>query len=178
MLTVLDRKWREHLYEMDYLKEGIGLRAMAQRDPLIEYQREGFDMFNAMLDALKEESVGFLFNLQVEQSEPAPPSDAAAVPASVGVAAANAQARHEQQQKSRPTPPPPPEKNVPPALRGKGLGDATPQRLNYSGPAEGGGVNSRREGGDAEGGGQSGSRRDRRAAARDQVKKGKKGPRR
>ncbi|WP_418287492.1 preprotein translocase subunit SecA [Lentzea guizhouensis] len=72
LLSVLDRKWREHLYEMDYLKEGIGLRAMAQRDPLIEYQREGFDMFNAMLDALKEEIVGFLFNLQVEAAEPEP----------------------------------------------------------------------------------------------------------
>ncbi len=47
LLTVLDRKWREHLYEMDYLREGIGLRAMAQRDPLVEYQREGGDMFNA-----------------------------------------------------------------------------------------------------------------------------------
>ena len=66
MLSVLDRKWREHLYEMDYLKEGIGLRAMAQRDPLVEYQREGFDMFAAMLDSLKEESVGFLYNLQVQ----------------------------------------------------------------------------------------------------------------
>ena len=50
MIDVLDRKWREHLYEMDYLKDGIGLRAMAQRDPLIEYQREGFDMFNTMLE--------------------------------------------------------------------------------------------------------------------------------
>jgi preprotein translocase subunit SecA len=66
VLSVLDRKWREHLYEMDYLKEGIGLRAMAQRDPLVEYQREGFDMFAAMLDSLKEESVGFLYNLQVQ----------------------------------------------------------------------------------------------------------------
>ena len=66
MLSVLDRKWREHLYEMDYLKEGIGLRAMAQRDPLVEYQREGYDMFAAMLDSLKEESVGFLYNLQVQ----------------------------------------------------------------------------------------------------------------
>ncbi|GLW05322.1 protein translocase subunit SecA [Microtetraspora sp. NBRC 13810] len=66
VLSVLDRKWREHLYEMDYLQEGIGLRAMAQRDPLIEYQREGFDMFAAMLDGIKEESVGYLFNLQVE----------------------------------------------------------------------------------------------------------------
>jgi preprotein translocase subunit SecA len=45
LLNVIDRKWREHLYEMDYLKEGIGLRAMAQRDPLVEYQREGYDMF-------------------------------------------------------------------------------------------------------------------------------------
>jgi len=63
---VLDRKWREHLYEMDYLQEGIGLRAMAQRDPLVEYKREGFDMFAAMMDAIKEESVGFLFNLEVE----------------------------------------------------------------------------------------------------------------
>ena len=66
VLSVLDRKWREHLYEMDYLREGIGLRAMAQRDPLVEYQREGFDMFNAMMDGIKEESAGALFNLKVE----------------------------------------------------------------------------------------------------------------
>jgi preprotein translocase subunit SecA len=66
VLSVLDRKWREHLYEMDYLQEGIGLRAMAQRDPLVEYQREGFDMFNVMMDAIKEESVGYLFNLEVQ----------------------------------------------------------------------------------------------------------------
>ena len=66
LLTVLDRKWREHLYEMDYLREGIGLRAMAQRDPLVEYQREGGDMFNAMMDSFMEEVVGYIFNLQVE----------------------------------------------------------------------------------------------------------------
>ena len=65
LLAVLDRKWREHLYEMDYLREGIGLRAMAQRDPLVEYQREGYDLFVAMMDAVKEESVGLLFNAQV-----------------------------------------------------------------------------------------------------------------
>jgi len=72
VLSVLDRKWRDHLYEMDYLKEGIGLRAMAQRDPLVEYQREGFNMFNQMMGAIKEESIGFLFNLdvQVEPSQP------------------------------------------------------------------------------------------------------------
>jgi preprotein translocase subunit SecA len=70
LLTVLDRKWRDHLYEMDYLREGIGLRAMAQRDPLVEYQREGGLMFNNMMDAFMEEVVGFLFNLdvQVEQA--------------------------------------------------------------------------------------------------------------
>jgi preprotein translocase subunit SecA len=66
LLTVLDRKWREHLYEMDYLREGIGLRAMAQRDPLVEYQREGGDMFKVMMDAFMEEVVGFVFHLEVE----------------------------------------------------------------------------------------------------------------
>jgi preprotein translocase subunit SecA len=66
VLSVLDRRWREHLYEMDYLREGIGLRAMAQRDPLVEYQREGFDMFNEMMEGIKEESVTALFNLQIE----------------------------------------------------------------------------------------------------------------
>ncbi|MCL2594298.1 MAG: SEC-C metal-binding domain-containing protein, partial [Promicromonosporaceae bacterium] len=65
-LSVLDRKWREHLYEMDYLKEGIGLRAMAQRDPLVEYQREGYSLFKAMTDSIKEESIGFLYNLEVQ----------------------------------------------------------------------------------------------------------------
>ncbi|GAA3038780.1 preprotein translocase subunit SecA [Microbacterium dextranolyticum] len=66
VLQVLDRRWRDHLYEMDYLKDGIGLRAMAQRDPLIEYQREGYQMFQAMMGQIKEESVGFLYNLEVE----------------------------------------------------------------------------------------------------------------
>jgi preprotein translocase subunit SecA len=75
LLSVLDRKWREHLYEMDYLQEGIGLRAMGQRDPLVEYQREGFDMFAAMMDAIKEESVGFLFNVEVQVEEQPPPTD-------------------------------------------------------------------------------------------------------
>ena len=66
VLSVLDRRWREHLYEMDYLQEGIGLRAMAQRDPLVEYQREGYLMFNGMMEGIKEESVGYLFNLEVQ----------------------------------------------------------------------------------------------------------------
>ncbi|MDK8307001.1 preprotein translocase subunit SecA [Corynebacterium imitans] len=61
ILPVIDTKWREHLYEMDYLKEGIGLRAMAQRDPLVEYQKEGGDMFAAMNEAIQEETVRQLF---------------------------------------------------------------------------------------------------------------------
>nr|WP_212721895.1 preprotein translocase subunit SecA [Nocardioides dongxiaopingii] len=69
LLSVLDRKWREHLYEMDYLREGIYLRAYSQRDPLVEYQREGFDMFAAMMDGIKEEAVGFLYNLEVQVEE-------------------------------------------------------------------------------------------------------------
>ena len=64
ILPIIDQKWREHLYEMDYLKEGIGLRAMAQRDPLVEYQREGGDMFHAMNDGIKEETVRQLFLLR------------------------------------------------------------------------------------------------------------------
>ncbi|WP_022924166.1 preprotein translocase subunit SecA [Serinicoccus marinus] len=68
VLQVLDRKWREHLYEMDYLKEGIGLRAMAQREPLVEYQREGYQLFQAVMEAIKEESVRYLFFAEVAAS--------------------------------------------------------------------------------------------------------------
>jgi preprotein translocase subunit SecA len=66
VLSVIDRRWRDHLYEMDYLKDGIGLRAMAQRDPLVEYQREGFALYQNMMGQIREETVGFLFNLEVE----------------------------------------------------------------------------------------------------------------
>jgi len=66
ILSVLDVKWREHLYEMDYLQSGIHMRGHAQRDPLIEYQREGYELFTAMMDAIKEESVGNLFNMTIE----------------------------------------------------------------------------------------------------------------
>jgi len=71
VLSTIGRKWQEHLYEMDYLKEGIGLRAMAQRDPLVEYQREGYTMFLTMMEGIREESIGTLFNLEI-------PSDASA----------------------------------------------------------------------------------------------------
>ncbi|MFM5904457.1 MAG: preprotein translocase subunit SecA [Microbacteriaceae bacterium] len=75
VLSVVDRKWRDHLYEMDYLKEGIGLRAMAQRDPLVEYQREGYTMFQQMMGAIKEETIGFLFNIEVQVQQVAEPDD-------------------------------------------------------------------------------------------------------
>jgi preprotein translocase subunit SecA len=73
-LSVLDRKWREHLYEMDYLREGIGLRAMAQRDPLVEYKREGAMMYDAMRESFREDVVGFLFNANVQIRRPAGPT--------------------------------------------------------------------------------------------------------
>ncbi len=84
LLSVLDRKWREHLYEMDYLREGIGLRAYSQRDPLVEYQREGFELFAAMMDSIKEESVGFLFNVEVQVADPVEGSDPAQLESAEG----------------------------------------------------------------------------------------------
>ncbi|HVW33724.1 MAG TPA: preprotein translocase subunit SecA [Acidimicrobiia bacterium] len=73
MLSVIDQKWREHLYEMDYLQEGINLRAMGQKDPLVEWQREGFDMFEAMMGAVEDDFVRYVFHLQVvKEEEPAP----------------------------------------------------------------------------------------------------------
>lgn len=72
-LEVIDNKWREHLYEMDYLKEGIGLRAIGQRDPLIEYKSEGYNMFNAMIEGIKEDILRYMFHVQVVQEEPQRP---------------------------------------------------------------------------------------------------------
>ncbi|MEC3980679.1 preprotein translocase subunit SecA [Amycolatopsis sp. H20-H5] len=183
MLTVLDRKWREHLYEMDYLKEGIGMRALAQRDPLIEYQREGFDMFKAMLESLKEEAVGFLFNLQIEQAEPAPTAeDATAVPAGVSAGTGNGQAPEADGRHSRPAPPQPPTtdtESVPSALRGKGIGGGPQSGLTRSGPNEDGEAEAHAEtASDDDDDDASGTRRERRAAQRASAKKGKKGPRR
>ncbi|PYC66477.1 preprotein translocase subunit SecA [Streptomyces tateyamensis] len=114
VLSVLDRRWREHLYEMDYLQEGIGLRAMAQRDPLVEYQREGFDMFAAMMEGIKEESVGYLFNLEVQveqQVEEVP------LPADADVADAE------------------PVQDARPEIKAKGLEAPARQRLHYTAPS-------------------------------------------
>ena len=101
ILTVLDRRWREHLYEMDYLKEGIGLRAMAQRDPLVEYQREGFDLFVAMMEGIKEETVGFLFNVEVNHDHEAATDDGE--PASTMLAGASSHRENSQLQYSAPS---------------------------------------------------------------------------
>ncbi len=107
LLSVMDRKWREHLYEMDYLQEGIGLRAMGQRDPLVEYQREGFDMFNAMMEAIKEESVGFLFNVEVKTDTAASAAVPAAAPAADLVATGPGEAPGEVVSEHLPTEPAP-----------------------------------------------------------------------
>jgi preprotein translocase subunit SecA len=72
MLSVIDNKWREHLSEMDYLRAGIGLRAMGQRDPLTEYQREGYDMFMDMVESVKRDAVRYLFHVEVAQPKTQP----------------------------------------------------------------------------------------------------------
>jgi len=196
LLSVLDRKWREHLYEMDYLKAGIGLRAMAQRDPLVEYQREGYDMFQGMLEGLKEESVGFLFNLQVEATPtpaPAGPARGAGLTVSPGLASPVGAGGTKSSAPpkapaaaslgaSKPAPAPSEEEPaktaaapVPTALRAKGLDERPEERLTFSGPAEDGGTAVRRTGGAAgaaTGGNAAaqGTRRERREAARAQAK--------
>src|SRR3954451_24323336 len=135
LLSVLDRKWREHLYEMDYLREGIGLRAYSQRDPLVEYQREGFDMFATMMDGIKEESVGFLFNLdvQIETQEPEEaeqvdqPASAVEEEVEVGPALAQAVAASSASTNG----------DHHPVISAKGLDrPKQPQKLSYSAPSE------------------------------------------
>jgi len=135
ILSVLDRKWREHLYEMDYLQEGIGLRAMAQRDPLVEYQREGYDMFNAMLDGIKEESVGYLFNIEVEVEEQPPPAPAVgAKPVAVAATATDTAKAEESAEEAAEAEGEPAEAQETPTIRAKGLEKPKPKKLDYSAP--------------------------------------------
>ncbi len=148
LLNVIDRKWREHLYEMDYLKEGIGLRAMAQRDPLVEYQREGYDMFIGMLDGMKEESVGFLFNVTVEAA-PAPAGGAGRraggagrIRRGGGRQGAGERCRHQGAAGRTGAGLP----AQPAALRAKGIDDDAPP-LTYTGPSEDGSAQVQRDGG-------------------------------
>ena len=67
MLQTVDNLWKDHLLSMDHLKEGIGLRGYAQQNPLIVYKKEGFDMFNEMISRIKEETLGILFRIQIEE---------------------------------------------------------------------------------------------------------------
>jgi len=69
LLSVIDNRWREHLYEMDYLQEGIGLRAVGQRDPLVEYKREGFDMFLQMQGTIKEDFARYIFHIEAVRED-------------------------------------------------------------------------------------------------------------
>ena len=107
MLSVIDRKWRDHLYEMDYLKEGIGLRAMAQRDPLVEYQREGFNMFSDMMAGIREEAVQFLFNVEVRatvaepQAQQKPPGLTYTAPSEQGAAVQKTEVKRPPQQPNK-----------------------------------------------------------------------------
>jgi preprotein translocase subunit SecA len=170
LLTVIDRKWREHLYEMDYLKDGIGLRAMAQRDPLIEYQREGYDMFTAMSEGIKEETVGYLFNATVQAAQPAQPAPEAASgaaaqpPATQPAGAAPAQEAAPPAARRAPAPPAGGRHAAPASGGGDPTGSGSvlpaafrgsrPTDLRYSGPAEDGSTTARR----SAGGGRDGSR--------------------
>jgi len=88
ILSVIDRKWREHLYEMDALRDGIGLRAVGQRDPLTEYQREAYDSFAAMMSGVKEEAVTFIMRLPIERTAVADASGMVKRGAGGGLAAA------------------------------------------------------------------------------------------
>ena len=78
MLAVIDQRWRAHLYEMDYLREGINLRAMGQKDPLVEWQREGFDMFGQMMHGIWQDFIKYVMHVEVQVTRPpvagAPPS--------------------------------------------------------------------------------------------------------
>ena len=72
VLSIIDNKWREHLAEMDYLRAGIGLRAIGQRDPLTEYQREAFEMFSDLVDSVKRDAIRYLFHIEVVEAEAQP----------------------------------------------------------------------------------------------------------
>ena len=68
MLRILDQRWRDHLYSMDYLKEGIHLRAMGQKNPLTEWQREGFEMFETMMDSVSEDFVKYVSHIEISDN--------------------------------------------------------------------------------------------------------------
>ncbi|GAB92958.1 preprotein translocase subunit SecA [Gordonia rhizosphera] len=170
LLTVLDRKWQDHLYEMDYLREGIHLRSMAQRDPVVEYQREGYDMFTGMLDGLKEEALGFLYNVQVQTEQAAPAPALAPVPTAAPTAAALAAAAAANGVPGSPASEEESESQVPAALRAVGV-DKPDVPMTFSGPSEGGGTETHSAEEELDDPALvSATRRERRAAARQSVK--------
>jgi preprotein translocase subunit SecA len=138
VLSVLDRKWREHLYEMDYLRDGIGLRAWAQRDPLVEYQREGFDMFAEMMAGIKEESVGSLFNLQVQLQEPTVEESAPAGAAGPAIPAVGSPARGRHATPNGARQAPADQAALPEAGQQQGRARSGQQRQGQQRPARGG----------------------------------------
>ncbi len=169
VLSVLDRRWREHLLEMDYLRNGIGLRAMAQRDPLVEYQREGFILFNGMMDGIKEDVARLVFSVQVQKAAPVRLTHAAGTDAAGRVASAVAAAGAAAEATVAPEPAQPTQADAgaapsePVALKAEpaatepaeaepaeaepeaefelaGLGPRRPTRLQYTAPTEDGGV--------------------------------------
>ncbi|MFP5019993.1 preprotein translocase subunit SecA [Pseudonocardia phyllosphaerae] len=149
LMQVIDRKWREHLYEMDYLKEGIGLRAMAQRDPVIEYQREGYDMFAAMLEGIKEETIGHLFNVVVQVQQPTEPVQEADPQTTEIPVVRNA---------------PPEDVTESTVVLPNLFRSSPPQSLQYSGPDEDGGVAARSDDEQPAANGDGGNRAGRRRA--------------
>src|SRR4029077_8275096 len=80
MLQVVDVEWKDHLYSLDHLKEGIGLRGYGQRDPLVEYKKESFALFQAMKDRVDEKSVSYMWGIRPVLSEEADGSVAVAAP--------------------------------------------------------------------------------------------------
>jgi preprotein translocase subunit SecA len=160
VLSVLDRKWREHLYEMDYLQEGIGLRAYSQKDPLVEYQREGYELFNAMMDSIKEESVGYLFHVEVHVDQNA---------AVEGELVREDELDADAVESAEESTPAVGGTDAVPAISAKGLGPARPTRLEYSAPSvdgEAGVVHSEQEIDDIPELGPDASRAERRRAER------------
>src|SRR5207302_9998877 len=108
MLQIIDQRWREHLAEMDYLREGINLRAMGQQDPLVAWQREGYNMFGQLMDAINEDYVRYVMHVEVLTDQPSEPDlgqasyvsqdDPVQGPASIALAAQQAQQAQQAQE--------------------------------------------------------------------------------
>jgi preprotein translocase subunit SecA len=126
MLSVVDRAWREHLYEMDHLRDGIGLRAVGQRDPLVEYQREAYSAFSEMMARIREEATGYFFNLPVQREDEQPAPGAAQGQASQAAPASGNGGQQAPRGPGRP-------QVQRPALRDEPRG-VNPQALRYTAP--------------------------------------------